>query len=50
MMGLIAPDGNKVTALLFDPSDPGNSGMTNDVYVQHYMANLLKQAFSHLQE
>lgn len=48
MMGVIATE--KVAALLFDPSVPTNSGMTNLSYVQHYMANLLKQAFPHLQE
>ena len=48
MMGVIATE--KVAAPLFDPSVPANSGMNNASYVQHYMANLLKQAFPHLQE
>jgi len=48
MMGVIATE--KVAAPLFDPSVPTNSGMTNVLHVQHYMANLLKQAFPHLQE
>ena len=48
MMGVIATE--KVAAPLFDASIPTNSGMNNVSYVQHYMANLLKQAFPHLQE
>ena len=45
MMGVIATE--KVAAPLFDPSIPTNSGMNNVSYVQHYMANLLKEAFPH---
>ena len=48
MMGVIATE--KVAAPLFDSSVPANSGMNNVSYVQHYMADLLKQAFPHLQE
>lgn len=48
MMSVI--ENNKVTAPLFDATDPSNSGMNNLMFVQTSMAKLLKQAFPHLQE
>ena len=39
---------NKISAPLFDPSSV--QAATNAIYIQEYVAQLLKQAFPHLQE
>ena len=39
---------NKISAPLFDPSSV--QATSNAIYIQEYVAQLLKQAFPHLQE